>query len=370
MKEHYINLVKGLQKNGIEVTALCNFREVEMEDLRKHNIEVLPFSLKGELNPINDLQALIKVVKILKKQDVDIIHCHGFKAGLIGRMAAWITGCPCVYTIHNFLPEAVSKIKRMAAIWIEKTLFFKTDYIIAVSQALKKYAINTFGIPEDRIEVVYNGIQIPQSEDDGICIRKKWGIKEDDILVGTVARLIRSKGIDFLIKAIPKILSQYPNVKFMIVGSGPEEERLKEFAESLNCSNNIIFAGYVKYIWYYYKAFDIFILPSLSEGLGISVLEAMASSKPVIASNTGGIPEIIEHGVNGYLISPGDSGEISEAILHLILRPEERKRYGDAGYLTVMKKFDNQIMIDRTLDILFTVSQRYENLHLHGYSHR
>jgi glycosyltransferase involved in cell wall biosynthesis len=351
MKEHYINLAKGLKNKGMEVTALCYFEKREMEDLRNYNIDVIPFHLRGGINLIQDLDAVMRVVKIIKEQKVDVIHCHGFKAGLVGRLAAWMTGCPCVYTVHNFLPNS-TKIKKIIAVWLEKILALKTHSIITVSKALRSYEMEMLNVSGDRIKVVYNGIQMSRLQESHLDVRKKWGIKERDILVGTVARLIPSKGIDLLIQAIPEILKKYPDVKFMIVGGGPDEGRLKELAKSHHCEKNIIFTGHVKYIWYYYNAFDIFILPTLSEGLGISVLEAMASGKPVIASNTGGIPEIIEHGVNGYLIPPGSSQKIMKAILYLISQPEERARYIKAGYKTIRHNFDYETMVDRTLDIL------------------
>ncbi len=352
MKKHYISLVKGLKIRGLEVVALCNFGEGDMEDLRETGIDLIPFPLEGELNPAKDLAAIAKVVDIIRNKDIDVVHCHGFKAGFIGRIAGWITGRPCLYTVHNFLPSSAGRIKKNVAIGLEKILAKKTHAIITVSRALQSYERKMLNIPENKIKVIYNGIDLPKLQEKQLDIRKEWGISSNDILVGTVARLIPSKGIDFLIRAVPKVLEKHSNVKFMIVGDGPEDGKLKKLAKEINCENYIIFTGYIEYVWYCYRAFDIFVLPSLSEGLGIAVLEAMVSGKPVIASNTGGIPEIIEHGVNGYLVEPGDSWQIAEAILKLLSSPEERKRYGEAGYQTVVEKFDNNIMVDKTFDII------------------
>ena len=178
------------------------------------------------------------------------------------------------------------------AIGLEKILAKKTHAIITVSRALQSYERKMLNIPENKIKVIYNGIDLPKLQEKQLDIRKEWGISSNDILVGTVARLIPSKGIDFLIRAVPKVLEKHSNVKFMIVGDGPEDGKLKKLAKEINCENYIIFTGYIEYVWYCYRAFDIFVLPSLSEGLGIAVLEAMVSGKPVIASNTGGFRKL------------------------------------------------------------------------------
>ena len=138
----------------------------------------------------------------------------------------------------------------------------------------------------------------------------------------------------------------------MIVGDGPEESILKKKAELLNCSENIIFTGYSEYIWYYYEAFDIFVLPSLSEGLGISILEAMAMGKPVIASRTGGIEEIIKHDWNGYLVPPKDSKELADAILYCLSNPGQTQDYADRGKREIDQKFHLENMIKKTLGVI------------------
>ena len=148
-----------------------------------------------------------------------------------------------------------------------------------------------------------------------------WGIDKGEKLVGTVARLIPAKGLDVLIDAVPMVLREFPDTKFMIVGDGPVKSALVAKASNLKCDKNIIFVGHSEYIWYYYRAFDIFVLPSLSEGLGIALLEAMAMGKPVIASDIGGIREIVKHNRNGYLVSPGNSRELANAIFVLSGKP-------------------------------------------------
>lgn len=359
MKEHYLNLVKGLIDSGMDIIALCGFSSKEKCKLKKWGAEVVPFVIGGRISPIKDIFATIRLVKVLKKYKVDIIHCHGFRAGVVGRIAALMAKCPCIYTMHNFLPMNLeSRIRKIVA-HMEKKLSKITRAIITVSYALKKEATETLGIHGDKVKVIYNGVLFPsalarstldKSKED---IRERWGIDKDKIIVGTVARLIPSKGMDILLEAAPLVIEKNPHVKFMIVGNGPEESILKDKAEKLKCNKDIIFIGYSEYIWYYYESFDIFVLPSLSEGLGISVLEAMIMGKPVIATRTGGIGEIVEHGRNGYLVTPGDSRELANAILYFLANPQIVEEYAGRGKMEIEKKFDLHTMIRETSQVIF-----------------
>ncbi|NLN40967.1 MAG: glycosyltransferase family 4 protein [Clostridiales bacterium] len=300
MKKHYIDLIKGLVDSGIEVIAICNFPSKDRSMLKKLGAVVVPFAVKDRINPIRDIWAILKLARILRRHKVDIMHCHGFRAGMIGRIAALLARCRCIYTIHNFLPMNLGKGKIKIVAWAEKILSYFTKNIITVSQALGEEITQMLGVDSQKVKVIYNGIALPEISEKGQVIREKWGVAKDEQLIGTVARLIPSKGVDTLIEAVPLVTAHYPHIKFMVVGDGPQESFLKEKAEELNCSQNIIFTGYSEYIWYYYEAFDIFVLPSMSEGLGISVLEAMGMGKPVFAYRIGGIKEIIKHDWIGY----------------------------------------------------------------------
>jgi len=355
MKKHYLTLITGLVDSGIEVIAICNFPSKDRRMLKKLGAVVIPFVVGDRLNLIRDIWAILKLARILRKHKVDIIHCHGFRAGMIGRIAALLARCRCIYTIHNFLPMDLGKKGKKVVAWVERILSYITKNIITVSQSLGEEATHMLGIDNQKIKVVYNGIAPPQISAKGQAIREKWGVAQDEKLVGTVARLIPSKGIDTLIKAVPLVVAHYPNIKFMVVGDGPQGSFLKEKAKALNCSQNIIFTGYTEYIWYYYEAFDIFVLPSLSEGLGISVLEAMAMGKAVIASRIGGIKEIIKHDWNGYLVKPGDSRELADAIIYYLENPYKAKEYANRAKEEVSKNFDIENMIRRTSKIIYDV---------------
>lgn len=361
MKQHCISLAKGLKGLGFDVLAACNFDTVTMEELKGAGVEVYPFHLPGEIQPHLDAMKAMKIAYIIMKQGVNVLHCHGFKAGVVGRIGAILAGCPKVYTVHNFVLSPFHGMKRTMLSNTEKVLAKRTESIIAVSQALKFELEQECGIPSDKVTVIYNGISLPLAGN-GQNIRRHFGIKPEVIVVGSVARLIPSKGIHHLLDAIPLIKDYCENVRFMIVGDGPYEGVLKVKVKDLGVEGDVIFTGYVTPVWDYLDAMDIFVLPSLSEGLGVSILEAMAMGKPVIASNVGGIPEIITHGENGYLVSPGDAADLASAIICLIKNVYLRKSLGHKGRERVMAHFLAERMVEVTAQLL----ERCAHMKTHG----
>ena len=351
MKQHYISLVKGLKSAGFDVVAACCFDGTIMDELRDEGIEVYPFHLPGEVQPHLDAMRTAKIARIIMKHGVDVLHCHGFKAGVVGRIGAILAGCPKVYTVHNFVLPSSRGLKRAMMSNVEKVLARRTEGIIAVSHALKLELERECGIPGDKVSVIYNGISLPGSggEED---IRGRFGIGSHAVVIGSVARLVPSKGIQHLLDAIPLVRGCCRDACFMIVGAGPYEEVLKARAKALGVDDHVIFTGYVNPVWDCLDAMDIFVLPTLSEGLGVSVLEAMAMGKPVIASNVGGIPEIIEHGQNGYLVPPGDAAALASAIIRLIENARIRSSFSLKGRERVAARFSAQRMVEDTARLL------------------
>lgn len=351
MKQHYISLAKGLKGAGFEVLAACNFDATTMEELRDEGIKVCPFHLPGEIQPHMDAIRAVEIANMIVKHGVDVLHCHGFKAGVVGRVGAILAGCPKVYTVHNSVLSSFHGMRRTMLSKIEKALTRRTEGIVAVSNALKLELERECGIPGDKVTVIYNGISLPLVGK-GQNVRRRLGIKPEAVVVGSVARLIPSKGIHYLLDAIPLIKNCCENVCFMIVGDGPYERALKMRTEDLGIEDDVIFTGYVTPVWDYLDAMDVFVLPSLSEGLSVSILEAMAMGKPVIASSVGGIPEIITHGKNGYLVPPGDPAALACAIICLIKNAHLRESLACKGRERVMTHFLVEKMVEVTAQLL------------------
>ena len=351
MKTHFLSLAKGLSAQGINVIALCNFNESSKRIMEDAGIHVIPFKISQTINPISDIIVFCRIVFLIKKNRPDILHCHGFKAGLLGRAACLITGVLSLYTVHNFVTYGRCKLSRKLIHSLEKWMAGKTDAIICVSNAIKKSLTENMGLEKNKLKVIRNSIsEWPITDREKI--RKSYNIEKDKFLIGSVARLIPSKGIDILLKAVPDILDENPGIRLMIVGSGPEEIKLKRLAAELGIESKVIFTGSVADIHNYYSAFDIFVLPTLSEGLGITILEAMSFGLPVLASAAGGITEVITHERNGILIEPGDINELRTALQFLLDNPAKAKQYGCRAKEDIKKTFANNRMIQETILVI------------------
>ena len=357
MKEHAIFLIRGLLQGGHQVIVLCDFPRSDLAGLEKAGAQIIPFRFPGTIQPFQDVRKIAELYSLLRKVKPDLLHCHGFKAGLIGRTAGLMAGCPLAYTVHNMILHGRGRISRFLICRFEKWIGKRTDAIICVSQAAKDSMAGEMGLNPEWIRVIRNSRPEWDTGDEG-KVRKQYGIGGDNILIGTVARLIPSKGIHFLLEAAPAVLERYPCAVLMIIGSGPEEISLKNLAGRLGIVGQVIFTGQVHNIWDYYAAFDLFVLPTLSEGLAMTLLEAMSFGLPIIASAVGGIPEVITHGKNGYLIQPGRPQEIRGALKYCLDHPQLAKSYGRQAREDVKYGYSREKMIKETIAVLESVLEK------------
>lgn len=351
MKTHFISLVKGLAAQGIEVIVLCNFERKSRILMESDGVQIIPCPFPGTIKLLTDFRTIVQIASIIRDTRPNIVHCHGFKAGLLGRSACLLTGSPMLYTVHNFITYGRDKYTSWLIRNIERWMGNKTDAIISVSHALKKSMNKDNGIDNEKIHVIYNSI--PQwSPGDRNATRRKHNIEDNHILIGTVARLIPSKGIDVLLKAVAGIVTSNSCIKLLIAGSGPEETRLKELSQKLGMESQVIFTGRISDMHNYYSAFDIFILPTLTEGLGITVMEAMYFGLPVIASSVGGIPELVKDRINGLLVQADNIFELRTAIQFLLDNPLKATQYGKQAKEDIEKGLTQNDMINETISVL------------------
>lgn len=357
MKQHLEDLVAGL--NGKEfMISVAGPGDSDGDDI-KRVIEALgasyyPVRITGPLRPAQDFRCVLELYGLIKRERFDIVHCHGSKAGLVGRMAAWLAGAPVIIvTIHNFVVyEEVPLFKRLLFTRGEEFLGRKTTGIITVSRALKTEMAKKFGIPEDKVAAIYNGIDLERFrvEKNLAGLRKDYGIGEDIPIVGTVARMAPQKGLRYFVEAAAMLVKEGCTGIFFIVGDGPLRPELEVQADRLGLKGRLIFTGYQSDIVSFLKMFDIFVIPSIAEGLSITTIEAMAAGKPVIASRVGGLPELVKHEQNGLLVPPRDAGALTRAIKYLIRQPELCKNMGQTGNNMVIKEFTKKTMIAKTAE--------------------
>ncbi|MCB1069703.1 MAG: glycosyltransferase family 4 protein [Verrucomicrobia bacterium] len=280
---------------------------------------------KGIFSP-SILPALMRVVR---QENADLLHCHGYNAANFGRLAGYLTGKPVV--IHEHAVLAVKPHQFLA----DKLLSRLTTCGVAISEAVREFMIRGRSVPEDRITIVHNGIQLDRyrrrPEPDIRAGREKLGIDPGALVIGTLTRLREEKGNRTLIAAMPAILARHPGAMLVIGGDGPERAALEQQVRELGIANRVLFAGFVKAGADLLTLFDLMAIPSLSEGLSYAGAEAMACGVPVVASDVGGLPELLDRGTCGVLVPPGDAGALAAAIADLLSDPARIETLRAAG---------------------------------------
>jgi glycosyltransferase involved in cell wall biosynthesis len=259
------------------------------------------------------------IYNTLKKEGFDVVHTHGYIADIFGILSARLLGIPVISTCHGFISNNLT-FKTYNA--LESLALRLSNRILAVSSSVNDDLVRR-GIRQSRIFVVQNGIDEPP-EVHRITqyrqeTRKALNVTDEDYLLGYVGRLSAEKGVTHLVEAL-SYLSGYSHVsvKLVVIGTGPEAKHLADLANEKGITNLCIFAGFQTEIEKWLAALDVFVLPSLSEGTPMALLEAMSFGLPVVATKVGGIPRIIEDGITGLLVRPGDPKSLATAIMRFI----------------------------------------------------
>jgi glycosyltransferase involved in cell wall biosynthesis len=335
------SIVIGLDKNKYKIQVWCLTKGGKIADnLISKKIAVKILDLHNYHNPFQ----VIKLAILLKKEKFDIIHSHGYFANAFGRLAAILAMIPVklahVHTTQN-------KFKRRN-ILMELLLSIFTKKIICVSNTVKQFVENNEGIAKKKTCLIYNGCNVKNSDIyHQNFSRSNFGFLRSDFVIITVASLVQHKGHRVLIDAVDTLARKYQNLRLLIVGDGPLRASLNTYVRDLHLSATIHFTGEQENVFPLLKLADAFVLSStIREGLGIAMIEAMTVKLPLIGSHLGGIPEVINHGVNGFLVSPGNPAELAESIEKLILNREMAINFGKNGKELFKNKFTIKKMTD------------------------
>lgn len=280
---------------------------------------------------------------LLKDEHVDLIHSHEFDANVQGAAVASYLGIPLVATVHgkHYFWEKLRR--RLAYRWVSRRAT-----MVAVSEDLKRFIVEKVGIDSTRITVLYNGVDVPAAPDpfDIEAFRREMNLPEIDRVVGVVGNLYPVKGHQYLIDAIPKVLDQCPKTSFVFAGRGHLESDLKLQVNRLGLEKHVHFLGLRQDISRILALLDVFVLPSLSEGLSMAILEAMMAGKPVIATSVGGNPEIVVDRETGFLVPPKDSHALAESLMALLKDRGLAIKYGEKGKRRAERQFSLQAMVN------------------------
>jgi glycosyltransferase involved in cell wall biosynthesis len=289
---------------------------------------------------------LFKLARLIKSEKIDLVHSHEFMMNVYGSVASRLAGVPMIGTIHG----KVYFTEKRSRIFAYKIAVAASSRIITVSEDLKKYFMENVGLRSDRkITTIYNGIDLEKYVMKGTMddLRCRLGIPPDAIIVGTVGSLFKVKGLPYLLKAVDIIKNSFPGIRLLVAGEGHETSYLRRLIEKMNLHDTVTLLGFRDDIPDLLNLFDIYVCSSLSEGLSLSILEAMASGRPVVATRVGGNPELIVDGDNGYLVAPQNPEELAAKILFLISDRDSRERMGNRGRQIAEQKFSLRTMIEK-----------------------
>ena len=331
----------GLNRDRYDVSVWCVSKGGPVaEELQEMDVSLQILGISSYFNPFN----ILKLARWLRKEKPDIIHTHGYFASVLGRTAAKLI--PKTILINHVHSTYWDYTKRN--LWIEKFLSRSTYKIICCSEAVRDFVTDYEKIAPSKTIVIYNGVDEKRffHSQNTLAARQVLGIEQGIPVVGTVSSLNPHKGHTYLLEAASKVLEVFPATEFILVGDGSMREELEKKTKILNLFPSIKFLGIRKDIPEILAGIDIFVLPSSSrEGLGISLLEAMAAKKPVVATAIGGIPEVVIYGETGILVPPEKTEDIADAIIELLKNPDKAKTMGQKGAQRVKEKFTTQGML-------------------------
>jgi glycosyltransferase involved in cell wall biosynthesis len=362
-RRHLVDLVTHLDASRYEVSVICSTRRDpsfarDIELMRTKGVTVSVIQMYRAIRPIADLVAFFRIRAILK-QGYDVVHTHSSKAGFLGRLAAATVGTPLVvHTPHVFpfqmmtfaaLKWLYSVLERLAARW--------ANVIICVSPQ-ERDAAHEAGLADNgKLRLIENGVALPPEDAAALTaqtdLRQELGVTAETRIIGTVGRCTKQKGQPYLIRAAGIVAKQRSNVVFFIVGDGQSRAAEKALVRRLGLENTVLFLDPRDELDPFFGAIDVFVMPSLWEGLPYALLEAMGHGLCVVATRVGGMEQAVADRSSGVLIPPGDTNELARAIVELLDQPDTRRALGMEARKTISKRF----LLD---DMVSKVEQIYE----------
>lgn len=299
----------------------------------------------------------LRIARLMTREDISILHCHGSRANVIGVLAAKISGTPVVSTIHGWITDSR---KMMFYKWLDIKALKHHNRLLPVSERLRNELLQHH-IDTNRLTILRN---IPPAGNGSKKVSKHSAGAKDVLQLGYVGRISREKGIDCLLAAM-KTLSFKQRCSLHLIGDGPERQSAEQRVQEWGLEKQVFFHGYVRDIEQYYKMLDVLILPSFTEGTPLVVLEAMTFGLAIIATRVGGIPEILTDGENGIIVNPGSTNELAAAIAYLLDNP---KRIDDLGNNAIQRvaALCNREEWERTLCMVYSSLVEPHGKHDHG----
>ena len=352
----FLRLIRELKEQGIEVAMASGPSEQPEEDpwefSRKSHIPYhpLPF-LRRDISPVHDCLSLLQIIALIRKERPTILHTHTTKAGILGRIAGGMTRTRTIHTPHGHLFYGYfGKGKEQLYVFLERLAARFCERIITISEDERREYLRRGIGDEQKVVTIYNGIDIGRFPGDGNKVRRELGIAHDVPLVGYVGRLEEVKGPHLFVQAAMRIKTLVPQTHFLMVGDGTMKEELMRKAQGMP---HLHIMGFREDVADCLAALDILLIPSLNDGFNLVAVEAMASSKPIVATAAGGLPEVVGDG--GILGRPGDTTRMAQETITLLNSPGLRKEIGARGRKRAEALFSWDISLQKTLALYHQV---------------
>ena len=341
--QYLLSLSTGLKKRGHDIYLASAGGELEGEFLRQGiTCFKMPLRTKCEFAPAVFV-SFFKLLPLVKNYKIDIIHCNTRVTQVAGCLLNKYSSRPYVSTCHGFF-KARRLSRRIFPCWGNK--------VIAISQEVKEHLLNDFKVDEKNIVLINHGIDINRfvrvNRGQGFEARKSYNLPAEASVIGIIARLSDVKGHIYLVRAMPDILKDHPNALLWIIGEGRMIKELTELVDKLKIKDKVKFRPEARDTAGALAAMDVFVMPSLKEGLGLALMEAMAAGLAVVASGVGGIKTLIQDGENGLLVPAASSVELAGKISCLLADRALRIRLGDNARKSLAAKFPYESMINDT----------------------
>jgi len=356
MRQHVLALARGLAERGHAIEFAAPAASDVAAAARECGFAVHDVPIAGPLHPVSDPLAVSALRRAIRRGGFDLVHAHGFKAGFVGRLASTLAGSvPFIVTAHNHVlrrEETSSAAKRRYRI-VERALAGQVSRYIAVSESIRSELVDDYGLDARHVTTVRNGIDPAPflAEQDRAARRAALGVAEATPTLGLAARFSTQKGLRDLVSALVDVRRRVPGALLLLGGSGPQESELREEAAALEVSSAIRWVGHVDDVPAFLAALDVYVSPSLTEGLGLGLIEAGLAGVPAVATNVGGVSEVVIDGRTGVLVAPGDPGLLAGAVTRLLGDRDLARELAAAARTRCLAEFGLDRMIDETLAV-------------------
>lgn len=353
-ERHLLVLLKGLREKSVDAQLIIlvepdNPMNDMLSEAQANDIPIHRLVIRRDY----DVKIILQLRKILRALRSDIVHTHLIHADLFGLIASKLAGIPTIITSrHNDDNFRYHPVLRR----VSQVLWWFTDGGIAISDAIRDFTIRVEGASATKVDLVRYGLDyhwIPDAEIQSArhTIYQELSLKHDVIIVGMVCRLVEQKGIIYALHAFKRIYGKFPKAHLVIAGDGELAGELLSQSRMLGISDRVHWLGWRDDAQIIMASMDIFLMPSLWEGFGLVLLEAMSKRIPIIASRVSAIPEVIQDGITGLLITPRSADDLSTAIIRLLEDRSLRKHMGLVGEDRLEQEFSVNQMVDNTLAV-------------------